>query len=136
MLFPSHVKRIILCFVYSENHHLSCIYPTLEEESLQPTYIVDVDSIALPQPIPKDELCIQIPFESDQPCNLEEIKIDSKPTQTSTPFCITVEPCHQPVKSHNQPTAFQIKIRMKMFKPLRLPYFFHPYSLDCFEYLP
>jgi hypothetical protein len=25
---------------------------------------------------------------------------------------------------------------MKMFKPLRLPYFLHPYPLDCYEYLP
>jgi hypothetical protein len=55
MLFPSHVKRIIFCFVYSENHHPSCIYPSLEEEILQPACIVDVDSVSLPQPIHKDE---------------------------------------------------------------------------------
>ena len=34
MLFPSHVKRIIFCIVYLENHHSPYIYPTLEEEIL------------------------------------------------------------------------------------------------------
>ena len=57
VLFPSRVKRINFCFVYSENHYPSCIYPSLEEETQQPC-IVDVDSISLPQPIPKDEICI------------------------------------------------------------------------------
>ena len=37
---------------------------------------------------------------------------------------------------HDQSTAFQIKIRMKMFKPLKLPSHLHPYPLDCYEYLP
>jgi hypothetical protein len=136
MLFPSHVKRIILCFVYSETYHSSCIYTTLEEESLQPACIVEVDSTALPQPIHKDEHCIQIPFESDQPYNSVEIEIDSKPTQTSVPAVITAETFHQPLIPHEQPTSFQTKIRMKMFKPLRLPYPLHPYPLDCYEYLP
>jgi hypothetical protein len=34
------------------------------------------------------------------------------------------------------PLPFKNKIRMKMFKPLRLPYLLHPYPLDCFKYLP
>jgi hypothetical protein len=46
MLFPSHVKRIIFCFVYSDHHHSSFIYPYLEEEILQPPYVVDVDPIS------------------------------------------------------------------------------------------
>jgi hypothetical protein len=136
MLFPSHVKRIIFCFVYSENHHPSCMYPSIEEEYLHTTYIVDVDSVSLPQPIHKDDHCIQIPPEFDQSCNLIEVETDSKPIQSSIPFCITDEPCHQPINFHNQPTSFQIKIRMKMFKTLRLPYLLHPYPLDFFEYLP
>jgi hypothetical protein len=111
----------------------------LRRGNLQP-YIVDVDSISSSQPVPKDESCIPIPLESDHPSDFVEIEIDSKPIQSSTPFGITVEPCHQPVKTFHQPdhdpTAFQIKIRMKMFKPLRLPYLLHPYPLDCFEYLP
>jgi hypothetical protein len=67
MLFPSHVKRIIFCFVYSYDHQPTFIYPTLEEEILQP-YVVDVDLISSLQPIPKDEFCIPIPPESDHSC--------------------------------------------------------------------
>jgi len=134
-LFPLHVKRIILCFVYSENHHSSYIYPSLEKD-LQPNYIVDVDSVFLPQPVHINDYCISIPLQSDQPCELEEIEIDSKPCQISTPLVITSEPCQDLAISNDQPTTFQIKIRMKMFKPLKLHYLLHPYPIDCYEYLP
>jgi len=39
---------------------------------LQP-YVVDVDHISSLQHVPKNELCIPIPPESDHSCNLEEI---------------------------------------------------------------
>ena len=135
ILFPSRVKRIIFCFVYSENHHPSYIYPSLEEESLQPC-IIDVDSVALPQPIHKDDHCISLPSESDQPCDLESIEIVSDPVQISAPLVIISVPCHEPVNSHGQPTAFQVKIQMKMFKPLKLPLLLDPYPDDCYKYLP
>ena len=86
MLFPSRVKRIIFCFVYSENHHPSYIYPSLEEEDLHTAYIVDVDSVHIPQLVHKDDHCIQISLESNQPCNHTEVKTDSKPVQNSAPF--------------------------------------------------
>jgi hypothetical protein len=136
ILFPSHVKRIILCFVYSEDYQPSFISPYLEEESLQPPYVVDVDPIALPQPIPKDEICIQIPSESEHSYNLEEVELVSKPAQISAPLAIISEPDQQLTISHDQPTTFQVKIRMKMFKPLQLPHLLHPYPDDCYEYLP
>jgi hypothetical protein len=135
-LFPSHIKRIILCFVYSDDHQPSFIYPSLEEEDLHIACIVDVDSVFSPKPVHKDDLCIQIPLDFDQPCNLTEVETDSKPNQISSPFSITAEPCHHLVNPHDYPTAFQTKIRMKMFKPLRLPYLLHPYPLDFLEYLP
>jgi hypothetical protein len=125
-----------LCFVYSDDHKPSFIYPSLEKEDLPSTCVVDVDLVSSPQPIHKDEICIQIPPEFDHPCNLEEVEIDSKPSQISLPSAITVEPCHQLVKPHIHPTSFQTRIRDKMFKPLRLPYHLHPYPLDFFEYLP
>ena len=117
MLFPARVKRIIFCFVYLENHHPSCIYPSLEEEILKPC-IVDVDSVTLPKPIHKDYHCISFPLESDQPCDLEKIEIVSDPVQISAPLAIISEPDQQLTISHDQPTAFQDKIRMNMFKPL------------------
>jgi len=135
ILFPSRVKRIILCFVYSENHHPSCIYLSLEEEILQPC-IVDVDSVALPQPIHKDDHCIFFPSESDKPCDLEKIEIVSDLVQISAPLVIIFEPCHELVNSHDHPTTFQVKIQMNMFKPLKLPLLLHPYPDDCYEYLP
>jgi hypothetical protein len=74
LLFPSHIKRIILCFVYSDDHQSSFIYPYLEEEDLHTTCIIYVDSVSFPQPIHKDEFYIQIPLESNHSCNLEEIE--------------------------------------------------------------
>jgi hypothetical protein len=136
MLFPLHVKIIIFYFVYSENHHPSCIYSYLEEEDLHTAYIVDVDSVPIPHLVHKYDHCIQISLKHDQPCNLTKVQTDSNPVHSSTPYGITVEPCHQHVSSHNQPTIFQIKIKMKMFKPLSLSYLLHPYPLDCYQYIP
>ena len=31
LLFPSHIKRIILCFVYSNDHQPTFVHPFLEE---------------------------------------------------------------------------------------------------------
>ena len=103
---------------------------------MHPPYVVDIDPISSPQPTHKDDLCIQILSEFDQPCNLKEIETDSKPSQISAPYAIISEPCHQPVNSHVQTTTFQAKIRNKLFKPLRIPYHLNPYSLDFCEYLP
>jgi hypothetical protein len=65
-----------------------------------------------------------------------KVKNYSKPNQISSPFSITTKPCHQLVNPHDLPTAFQTRIIMKMFKPLRMPYHLNPYPLDLFEYLP
>jgi hypothetical protein len=90
----------------------------------------------LPQPAHKDDQCISIPSKFDQPCYLEEITIVSKPCHISITFTKNFEPCQQLTIFHYQPTAFQIKIRMKMFKPLNILSLIHPYPLDCYEYLP
>ena len=135
MLFPSHVKRIIQCFIYSEDYQPSFINPYVEEY-FQPACIVEGESVYVPQIIYKNDHCTQIPPKSDQPSNFEETKTDSKPMQSSTLVAITFEPCQQIVIPHDQPTAFQIKIRMNIFKPLKLPSYLHPFPLDCYEYLP
>jgi hypothetical protein len=129
ILFPSHVKRIILCFVYSEDYQPSFISPYLEEESLQPPYVVDVDPISFPQPVHKDEHCIQISLETDQPCNHENDEFESKSSQISLLSPIPPKPCFQP-------TEFQSKIRQRVFKPLKLPAHLHPYPPYFVEYLP
>ena len=136
LLFPSHIKRIILCFVYSDDQQPTFVYPSLEEENLHPPHVVDVDPISSSQPVHKNEFCIQIPSEFNQSCNLDEVKTDSKPAQISVPYYIISEPYHQLVNPHDQHTTFQAKIRNRLFKPLKLPYYLNTYPLDFFEYLP
>ena len=89
-----------------------------------------------PQPVHKSEICIASPLEIDHPCSLEEVENNSQSSQILLPSVIPVEPCHQLVNPHDQPTSFQIKIRNKLFKPLRLPHDLHPYPRYSFEYLP
>jgi len=91
ILFPSRVKRIIFCFVYSENHYPSCTYSSLEEEILQPC-IADVDSVVLPQPIHRDDQRVSFPSKSEQPCDFEKIEIVSNLVQISAPLAIISEP--------------------------------------------
>ena len=136
LLFPSHIKRIILCFVYSDDHQPTFVHPSLKEENLQPPYVIDVDPISSPQPAHKDELCIPILYYFNRPCNLEEIKNGSKHSHISAPYAINNEPFHQLVNSHVSTTTFQDQIRNKLFKPLSLPYHLNSYPLDFFEYLP
>ena len=51
--FPLHVKRIIFCFVYSNDHKPSGTYPSLEEENLHSSCFIDGD------PIPSFEIHVQ-----------------------------------------------------------------------------
>jgi hypothetical protein len=136
MLFPLHVKRIIFCFVYSEDYHPVFIYPSLEETETPQPCAIDVDLISSSQLSLKNESCIPIPLAFDHFSDFVEIEIDSKYTQTSVPVVTTAEPFHQHCIPYEQPTAFQAKIRMKMFRPLKLPHPLHPYPLDCYGYLP
>ena len=89
-----------------------------------------------PLPIHKSEICIASPLEIDHPCSPEEVENNSKSSKISLPSIIPVDPCHQLVNPHDQSTAFQIKIRNKLFKPLRLPHDLHPYPRYSFEYIP
>jgi hypothetical protein len=134
--FPSHIKRIVLCFVYSYDNMPSFIYPSLEEENMPSSCVVDTDLVYSPLPIHKSEICMAYPLEIDHPCSPKEVENNSKSSQILLPSIIPVEPCHQLVNPHDQPTAFQIKIRNKLFKHLRLSYHLIPYPLDSFEYLP
>jgi hypothetical protein len=89
------------------------IYPSLEEENLHTTCVVDVDPISSLQSIGKNKIYISILPKHAQPYNLEDDKSELYPYQILSPFVIIVEPCHQFVKPHFQPTDFQTKIRDK-----------------------
>ena len=128
--FPLHVKRIIFCFVYSDDHKPSSTYPTLEEENLHSSCVIDVD------PIPSFEIHVQhdkhipISLEADYSGHLVENKVDLLPST------ITAETSEQLVEPHFHLTDFQSRLRQMMFKPLRLPYLLHPYPSYFVEYLP
>ena len=66
--FPSHIKRIILCFVYSYDNRPSFIYPSLEEEDIPSYCVVDANIVPSLQPVHKSEICIASPLEIDHPC--------------------------------------------------------------------
>jgi hypothetical protein len=108
----------------------------LEEEKMPSSYVVDTDLVSSPMPIHKSEICIAYPLEIDHPCSHEEVENNSKPSQISLLFVITIKPVHILVKPHIQPTSFRAKIRDKMFKPLRMPHDLTPNPRYSFEYLP
>jgi hypothetical protein len=134
--FPSHIKRIILYFVYLDDNRISFIYPSLEEGNMPSSCVVDTNLVSPPLPIHKSEICIASPLEIDHPCIPEEVENNSHSSQISSPSIIPAEPCHQLINPHDQPTDFQIKIKNNLFKPLRLPHDLHPYPSYSFEYLP
>jgi hypothetical protein len=79
--FPLHIRRIVLCFVYSDDHQHSFIYPSLEEEGLHSACVVDVDHVSSPQPIEKNEVYISILLEHALSCNHVNDGIDSLSSQ-------------------------------------------------------
>ena len=85
--FPLHVKRINLCFVYSDDHKPSGTYPSLEEESHHYSCFIDVD------PIPSFEIHVQnyihipISLEPDYSGHLVENKADLLPSTITAETC-------------------------------------------------
>jgi hypothetical protein len=98
--FPLCIKRVVLCFIYLDDHKPSFIYPSLEEENLHTTCVVDVDPVSSLQSIGKNKIYISILPKHAQPYNLEDDKSELYPYQILSPFVIIVEPCHQFVKPH------------------------------------
>jgi hypothetical protein len=107
--FPLHIKRILIYFVYLYVSKPYFIFPSLEEDDMTSSCIVNVDLVSSPQPIHTSEICIGFPLEFDHPSNLEGVEHDSKPSHISLPYTIYVEPSHLLVKSHIQPISFQDK---------------------------
>jgi hypothetical protein len=108
IFFPSQIKRIILYFVYSDDNKPSFIHPSLEEEDIPYSCVVDANPVSSPQPIHKIEICIASPLEIDHPCSLEEVENDSQPSQISLPPVVSIEPPHPLVESHIHPQVFNL----------------------------
>jgi hypothetical protein len=132
--FASFIEKKFLSFV-----HFDVLEPPLihsEEESIPSSCVADIDLVPSPLPIHEDEICITPPLGIECPCSPEEVEDNSWSSQTSLPLVFPTKPPQPLIESHDQPTTFQIKIRNKLFKPLRLPYYLNPYPHDFFEYLP
>ena len=97
---------IILCFVYSDDHQHSFVYPSLKEEDLHSACVVDVDHVFSPQHIQNVDVCIQVLLGSDQPCNHEDDETNLFCFHIWSPIIITTELCNQHVEAHFQPTKF------------------------------
>jgi hypothetical protein len=90
--FPSHIKRIILFFLYLYDNRPSFIYSSLEEENMPSSCVVDTDLMSSPMPIHKSEICIAYPLEIDHPCSPKVVEKNSQPSQIPLPSIIPVEP--------------------------------------------
>jgi hypothetical protein len=136
LTFPSYIRRIIICFVYFDDHNPTTIYPSLKEEGLHSSYIVDVD------PSPSSEtyennFFIQILPKHDQPCNHVNDTIDSPPSLIIVPYSTTTTGIfNKSIEPNFQPIDVQSIKREKMFKPLKLPSTLHPYPPKFLEYMP
>jgi hypothetical protein len=136
MSFPSYIKRIVIFFVYFDDHKPTTIYPSLKEEGQCSSYIVDVD------PSPSSEtyetnVCIQVILEHDQPCNHVNDTTDLPSSLIIVPSSTTTTGiCNQSIEPHFHPTNVQSSKREKMFKLLKLISTLHPYPPKFLEYLP
>jgi hypothetical protein len=115
--FPSYVRRIILCFIYSDDHKPTTVYPSLKEEDMHSSYIVDVN------PSPSSEtyennFYIQILPEHDQPCNHVNDTTDSPPPLIIVPSSTTTAGiCNQSTEPHFHPTVVQTRIKIRCLNP-------------------
>jgi hypothetical protein len=125
--FPLHVKRIILCFVYSYDYKPTNAYSSLSNEYFSSSCPIDLDIIPSCEPIDKVEAYISISPEVDSYCKPMDYEVD-------IPFEVPVEPCNQPVDLCVQTTEAQLRIR-EFFKPLKLPPILNAYPPMFFEYL-
>ena len=104
MSFPLHVKRIIFCFAYSDDHKPLGTYPSLEEESLHSSCFIDVNPIISFEIHVQHDINIPISIEHDYSGNLVENKADLLPST------ITAETCEQLVEPHFQLSDFQSRL--------------------------
>jgi hypothetical protein len=162
--FPAHIRRIIICFVYSKDHQPALAYSFFKQVDLPPSHVIDVKDIhplqtpeedevhkhffnqyepydSLPSPDFKVDLLpstfpsvvnnqpVEIQHAPNDYCPFANNKIDSVQATNSSGL-------YQQPSSVQQPTDFQFKVRGKMFGPLKLPSFLHPYPLEFLDYLP
>jgi hypothetical protein len=133
---PLLIEKVFLYFLHSDVLEPPLIHSALEEESISSSCVVDTNLVPSPLPIHEDEIYVTPPPEVKHLCSHEEVENNSQSFRTLLPTVIPIEPPQPLAESNDQPTTFQIKIRNKFFKPLRLPCHLNPYPHDSFEYIP
>jgi len=94
------VRRIILFFVYSNDHKPTIVYPSLEKDSLHSSYVVDVDPIPSAETHEEDDVHISISHEPDYSCHPVDYRTDL------LPYTISAKTCNQSIESYFHPTKF------------------------------
>jgi len=90
LYFPSHIIRIILYFVYVDDHRPIVVYPFLKEEDLSSSSIIDFDHFPLSKPCEND-ICIQISPKIHHPYSHVDYKVELPPAN----FVIS---CNYPIE--------------------------------------
>jgi hypothetical protein len=162
LYFPAHIRRIKFFFVYSKAHQPALAYSFFKQAYLPPSHVIDVKDIHPPQIPEEDDVnkhffnqfelydpLLSLDFKdyllpttfpsavNNQPiefqhapndyCPFADNKIDSVQDANSSDL-------YQQPSIVQQPTDFQFKVRGKMFGPLKMPSFLHPYPprfVDC-----
>jgi hypothetical protein len=112
------------------DHKLDIIYPSLEEEVLHSSCVINSDRIPSTETHEDDDANIFIYLETDHSCHL--VNDNASPS----PSTITIETCNQPVELDFQLNEFQSRIRGKFYKPLIFPFILHDYHPNFLYYLP
>ena len=85
--FPLHVKIIIFCFVYSDDHKPSGTYLSLEEESLHSCCFINVDPILSFETHVQHDIHMPISLKPDYCGHLVENKADPLPSTITAETC-------------------------------------------------
>jgi hypothetical protein len=64
--FPSHIRRIIICFIYSKEHGPGIAYSFFKQVDLPPSHVIDVKDIHPLRTPEEDEVHIHI-FNQSEP---------------------------------------------------------------------
>jgi len=118
--FPFYLKRIVSCFIFSEDYKAQNVHSLLEKEDFSSNCIINRDTTLSPKYERRDECCITIPED-----NLSQ---SGHKDEDSSSLGDNILP-------HQQSSSFQLGTKV-IFKPLVLPTILHQYPSKVFKFLP
>ena len=102
MDFPAHIRRIIICFVYSKYHHPALAYSFFKQVDLPPSHVINVKDIP-PLQTPKEDKVHKHFFNQYEPYDSLpslDFKVDLLPS--TIPSVVK----NQSVKIHHAPNDY------------------------------